>query len=59
MTNEEYKFAIRNAEYYDFAIVNGNSITILTSPFLPNNQGGMLEVTPETYVLAFYIKKLD
>lgn len=59
MTNEEYKFATKNAEYYDFAIVNGNSITILRSPFLKNNQSGMLQVTPDTYVLTFDIKKIN
>ena len=57
MTTEEYTFALKNAKYYDFAIVNGNSITILPSPFLPNKHGEVLQPLPETYVLTIDIQK--
>lgn len=57
MTQQEYQFAMNNAEFYDFAVVNGNSITILRSPFLPNEEGLRLQVIPETYVLTLDIKK--
>lgn len=57
MTNQEYKFAIDHKKYYDFALVNGNSITILRSPFLPNESGSILQAIPETYKLTIDIKK--
>ena len=58
MSGEEYQFAAKNAAYYDFAIVKGNAITIIRSPFLPNKQGEILQVIPDTYMITFDIQRL-
>ena len=56
LSKNEYDFALKNAKNYDFAIVQGNSITILKTPFVSNPTKPGLQVLPETYSITMEIR---
>ena len=56
LSKNEYDFALKNTKNYDFAIVQGNSITILKTPFVSNPTKPGLQVLPETYSITMEIR---
>ena len=57
MSKSEYDFALAHSDRYDLAIVTGDDVTILESPFLEDARGFKLKGTPDVYRLDFNVIK--
>ncbi len=57
MSKSEYDFAMAHSDRYDLAIVTGDEVTILESPFLEDARGFKMKGTPDVYRLVFDVIK--
>lgn len=57
LSKDEYDEALRDCENYDLAIVQGNHVWLLSSPFSSANGNTPLAVTPDNYRITMDIMK--